>query len=167
MLYNTSSLQLTENLWKETNNLKKEFNIILLSKQLDKVEGQKIKQYSDEVYYTYLQLKYNIISNNAYTFRFSANSKVNMLYRMQSFVNYLQINSSNKNTLETIRILSNMCTDIDIMYKNYNNNSIDIVKLNNKLTLNEGWVDILNNFDKIFEKYYEKTKNTPGIYLQL
>jgi hypothetical protein len=79
-----------------------------------------------------------------------------MLSFQQILVNQLDL-------FKYIKLISNICSDIDVMFKTYSNNSADIVELENKLRSNDGWVDVFNNLDIILEKYSNIAKEIPQI----
>lgn len=168
-LYNVEMFNLTENLMKDFETLKNEINSPLASGKINSKKSIKIKEISEHMYYTYMQLRERIISNSLYAVKKHTLPKVNIFYQIKDYSNYLQLTTDSANNnelilnsddLKSINTISDICTDASSIFKVYKNHPENPSYTIRDVIMNEEWLRILSDISGICDKY----SNLPDIF---
>lgn len=153
-LYEVEMFDLTQELIKNTDMLKKEVDSILTVGKINTKSGLNIFKTSEDMLCNYTQIRSKSINNSLYFGKFTL-SEYNIIQGMNNFINHLSdditnSNELNKSDIDSLSIISNICRDINDSLKNYKANSANE---KHELILNKSWLSILNNISEISDKY--------------
>lgn len=153
-LYEVELFDLTQELIKNNDMLKNEINLIITSNNITSASSVKVFKTSEAMLYNYTRIKSKIVNNNRYFNKYTL-SNYDVILEINSFINQLSTSLTNskaldKSNIESLTIISNICTDINKSFKNY---KVDSADQKRAFILNKSWLNMLNDISEISNKY--------------
>lgn len=177
MLYDEKCFEQTEIIQDYAVKLKYQVDFMLASDKIGSKDVRAFQNYSQELYFNYMELHASCINNSNY-YKYNIEPRCNFFYTIRNYAGYLNtlLDSSSSHEIDinsgsdiskSLRSISDICGEVVKVFQDYTSGTNNETALKAKMIQADGWVTILNKIAEIFNGHADSADiitNSSGNY---